>query len=121
MGPSFWVTLEEGVLVYERCEEHYENRQSERIAPSEEQWAAFRAALDDIGVWRWKERYPNPGVCDGTHWALEIRCDDAETSCSGDNNYPDETGEPPDSPGPTPAFRRFLEAVQALLGGRDFC
>ena len=77
-------------------------------------------ALDSIGVWAWKEDYPNPGVLDGTSWRLEIAYEDTQLSSHGINNYPKTNGTPCDSPDPTYKFRELLKAVRSLIGGLEF-
>ena len=113
MVSSFSLKLEAGELQYARdigCEMQF-------ISASDEQWAAFRQELDSIGIWQWKSKYDNPGVCDGTGWEINIAYADKMIRSSGINAYPDRNGACIDGGG---TFIRFCKAVQSLTGGLDF-
>ena len=95
-----------GTLKYRaRSGEGKENEQ--KFTPTAQQWREFWSALDRAGVWNWKERYPNPGICDGTIWRIEIEHEGRSITSRGDNAY-------------TKRFSAFLEAVSGLLGGLTF-
>ena len=120
MGPSYSVQCVHGVLRYKSCEQGYANWKTETISVTGEQWGTFRVALDSLDIWHWEREYPNPGICDGTHWDVGIAYADRRIRSHGDNNYPagdaTESGEPEE----TDVFNRFIRAVQFLVGGRDF-
>ena len=84
------------------------------VEPTAEQWHAFRRALDKINVWQWQAHYPNPGVCDGTGWSLEVAYSDHALDSGGDNNYPDAQGEPTNLLDQTKTFDRLLRAITRL-------
>ena len=64
-------------------------------------------------VWQWEAQYPDPGVMDGTQWSVHLAKGDREVASTGSNAYPGSEG-----PEPSETFRRFREAVQALVGDR---
>lgn len=117
-GSSYFVELRSDTVWYEVTDDHYENRRGELITPTEEQWTQFRADLDAAAVWRWRKRYFAPNVEEGNSWAFEIAYDDAAVRCEGRNWYPTETGAAASRP--TPSFKAILDAVRALLAGREF-
>ena len=119
-GSSYSVELCDGKLRYEATEYGHANPRSEVIAPTEEQWAQFRSALDSCRVWQWQPDYPNPGVTDGTRWEVEVVYDDAALLSHGDNNYPKAGGKPSGDAEGSREFSRLMRAVRALLGGRPF-
>jgi hypothetical protein len=84
------------------------------VTPTKEQWRAFRRALDDLPIWKWKSDYPSSGVIDGTQWRLEIAYSDRTVKAKGNNNYPDKQGKP-SSPRWTASFQSFVAAVKKLL------
>jgi hypothetical protein len=94
---------------------------SEQIRPTPAPWAAFRTALDRLNVWSWQADYPNPGVCDGTSWSVEITYPDREIVSGGSNCFPGVSGKafaitdrPKDN-----TFATFCRAV-SVLTGREF-
>jgi hypothetical protein len=50
----------------------------------------FRNQLKIVNLLNWKSKYIEPGVCDGTHWSVEITTDGRTIRKSGDNKFPDE-------------------------------
>jgi hypothetical protein len=85
------------------------------VVPTEEQWEEFRASLDAVHFWEWREEYPNPGVLDGMGWTVQIEYPDVRNSARGQNNYPLAHGMP-SNPASTHQFKTFLSAVRKLLG-----
>ena len=93
------------------------------ITPTKEQWRKFWKALDDIKIWQWQARY-DVDVVDGTSWSLEIEQSGAKAGkikSEGDNGYPlsIESLEKM-SIYPTPIYKKYLAAVQALIGKETF-
>jgi len=115
---SHAVVLREGVLVYTELQGG-EKRQT-HSTPTPDQWRRFRETLDSLNVWRWKAKYPNPGVADGLRWDVDLTYADRSLHVEGDNNFPDDAGKPVNSAQPTSAFRRLREAVQKLIGNESF-
>ncbi len=60
------------------------------VVPNEREWIVFKKSLDDIGVWKWKKRYINSNILDGTQWELVIEYGDKKLKSYGSNSYPDE-------------------------------
>lgn len=120
LGASYSLELQNGVLTYTTFGKGHMNPKHETITPTEAQWREFRKALDDLRIWKWHAEYPSNGVVDGTQWSLDIGYADHALHTHGDNNYPDDTGEPNRAPEFTKAFNRYLAAVQKLLGGQTF-
>ena len=113
MGRSYSVEKMGNGLEYRRYDSGFELRQVRLIHPGEEDWVAFRQALDEIGVWEWRSDYTDPGILDGTNWGLEIRWGDRAISTGGSNGYPGGSYR-------SRTFTAFLEAVSKLVGGRPF-
>ena len=90
------------------------------MAPTETQWVEFRRTLDELKVWRWRTEYPSNGIVDGTQWSLDIAFADRGIKTHGSNSYPDDAGKSNGEPEPTEAFKRYLEAVRKLTGGKSF-
>ncbi len=115
-GPSYWVELEQGTLHYKVREKGQQKEKTTTITPTPEQWAAFRQALDEIDAWKWKKEY-NSGTPDGTQWSLAIAYDHKKLASGGNNQYPGREAKNTDY---TKDFERYLAAVKALLGGKEF-
>lgn len=115
---SFDLELRDGVLLVQEGDRP--DLKSTRICPSSEEWAAFRRSLDEVNVWCWSADYANPGILDGTQWALEITYPDCSVDAHGDNNFPGPDGEPNGGAEETRTFQRFVAAVEQLLGRERF-
>lgn len=111
-GPYYQVIWKDGTLTYST--DLYGTPQKLLIEP--EQWRYFWKALIELGVWKWEERYNNPGVLDGTSWSIHIEYQGRSVKSFGSNAYPG--GEQRIEP--SVVFRRFCRAVSALVGGREF-
>lgn len=116
---TFEVKFLDGVLVYS-TERARKTSDPVKITPTADQWREFRAALDDLKVWKWEADYINRKVHDGTQWSLEIEYPDHLIKASGSNSYPEDDGRSNGQPQMTPAFGRYLAAVEKLLGGKPF-
>jgi hypothetical protein len=104
--PSYAVEWQGGRLRYRARSGRGEEIEQE-ITPTFQQWESFWSVLHRAGIWDWKERYPNPGVCDGTMWSIEITHEGRSITSRGDNARPKTLG-------------IVLEAVRGLLGGLPF-
>src|SRR3954471_17825261 len=120
LGASYGVELKDGILSYTKSSRGGSAREQKTITATAAQWREFRQSLDEIKVWQWHSDYPTHGVMDGTQWALDIDYSDHTLHARGSNNYPDDTGKPNGSPEQTKAFRRYLAAVQRLIGADKF-
>jgi hypothetical protein len=104
---SYSVELRDGTLTYTVYGRGHSNPDPTAITPTEAQWHEFRQTLDELQVWQWRAEYENPGALDGTGWSLDIAYADRGIKTSGSNSYPS-------------AFKRYLAAIQQLLGGKSF-
>ncbi|HEV7404142.1 MAG TPA: hypothetical protein VGO11_14475 [Chthoniobacteraceae bacterium] len=103
-GGRTHVDLVDGALRYKVVKSQKET--VETITPTAEQWTAFGLALDALKVWDWKKTYEIPSE-DGTQWSATIIEEGHRLESTGNNAYP-------------PDFKKYLAAVKALLGGRQF-
>jgi len=103
-GGRTHVDLVDGTLRYKVLKSQKET--VETVTPTAEQWLAFETALDALKVWDWKKTYEIPSE-DGTQWSATIVEDGRKLESTGNNAYP-------------PDFKKYLAAVKALLGGRQF-
>ncbi len=87
------------------------------VRPTDAQWLAFREALNDLGVWKWKSNYKNPGVMDGAGWHFVVAYCNGRVESGGDNNYPESNGLPNNSPVPSAAFEALCRAASELTNG----
>jgi hypothetical protein len=116
LGSSYSVEIKDGILTYTASDQGQTNVRHTTITPPDGAWRDFRKTLDELNVWQWRSDYPRGGVVDGTQWLFEIAYSDRTLKSRGDNNYPDAAGKPE----VTPVFKRYLEAVKKLIGGKDF-
>ena len=85
--------------------------ETRRITPSAAQWAAFRRALDEQQVWRWRASY-RAGAA-GTSWSLKIEYPDRSMAATGVGAVP----APSEDPAlPKYPFTRYQLALQELIG-----
>jgi len=87
---------------------------SDTVTPSPKAWHRFWDKLDGLGVWKWRTRYWNDEICDGTQWKVDIVYGEKRLRCSGSNRYPLKDGSPSDEP--TKTFEGFQKAVEELCG-----
>lgn len=58
------------------------------ITPDHDEWAIILSKLEELGVKRWKTKYSNPSVLDGSGWSLVVRSTEFNRKSSGINVYP---------------------------------
>jgi hypothetical protein len=114
LSSSYKIELQEdGKLIYWQNPEAFAllapATEQETLEISEERWARFREALDGARVWTWDQEYIDPNVLDGTTWRLEVVYPDRALNSHGSKATP--KGK---------QFRKFLSAVEELIGGRQF-
>lgn len=119
-GFSYAIELRGDRLSYTRSGGGLAKPETAAISPTDAQWQAFRRSLDALKVWKWRAAYENPTTVDGTNWTLEVAYADRRVRSGGRNRYPAATGQPSADHAPTTTFRRYLAAVRALAGGREF-
>lgn len=111
-GHSFKVELDEdGNLVYQFNPDGFieSGGTSEKLMVTENMWIEFRDRLNDAEVWRWRRRYHDPKIADGTVWKLEIKYYNQTITSSGSNAYPAQQ-----------QFDIFLDAVSNLANRKPF-
>ena len=86
-----------------------------RVVPSAEQWRAFWASANGVGVGRWRPAYRADGIMDGVGWGLRMVVDGREIKSWGSNAFPDGSGRSHEGD-VTPEFRAFLDAFDQLVG-----
>ncbi|HYL91092.1 MAG TPA: pilus assembly protein PilP [Burkholderiales bacterium] len=87
--------------------------ETQKITPTPAQWAAFRHALDELKVWRWRASYTESRVPDSTTWSLKVEYADRSVASAGTAAFPDRST---DRTLPRYAFNRYQLAVQELIG-----
>ena len=107
LGRSFSLLKEDDQLAYTTFGNGYSLERVEKVNPSPHAWREFFKTLDQIDIWRWKSRYENPGIMDGSSWKVTIELENRKLVSSGSNNFPDN-------------FDILSESVRKLLGGSDF-
>ena len=56
---------------------------------TEEEWRGVTNLLASAGIGRWKSRYVNPEIADGTFWRLELKKEKETKKYSGANSFPE--------------------------------
>ena len=87
--------------------------ETHKITPTPEQWTAFRRALDEQKVWRWRAKYTESRIQDATTWSLKIEYPDRSVVSAGAAAFPDRSS---DKMLPRYAFNHYQLAVQELIG-----
>ncbi len=112
VGPSLYVRLLDGRLLYEWASAGGYSGVVMEASPAEEEWARFRETADRLGVWRWEPEYVSAhSCCDVTYWHLRMEMDGHSIVARGANAYPGSTG-----PEVSKQFREFRAAVERLIG-----
>ena len=92
------------ITKYNNCEPYHED---ECCTPTEEDWTVFSNSLISLGVWKWKRKYDDQDVMDGTQWELTLCEVSRKKRCFGSNDYP--TG-----------FNEFVLLVNQLVNSDVF-
>jgi len=110
-GPSYKVEFVNGKLTYHQNPSGFTEwgGTSKEIQVTKEIWIKFRDQLNKAEVWKWRRRYHDPDIHDGTVWEFEIEYSDQSIESSGSNA----------SPG-NEQFKMFLEAVSDLAEKKSF-
>lgn len=120
LGMSYHLELHGGVLTYTTFDGGPRNTKRANVTPTEMQWREFRQTLDRLKVWKWRAKYEDVRVRDGTQWSLEITCEDRAIKSHGNNSYPESRNGPDGMRYRSKAFQSYLDAVQKLIGGKTF-
>jgi hypothetical protein len=116
VGPSLYVRLVDGRLLYEWASAGGYSGVVMEASPTEKEWVRFRETAARLGVWEWEPEYISAySCCDVTYWHLRMEMDGRSTVVRGANAYPG-------SPGPEVSrqFREFRAAVERLIGREPF-
>ena len=127
---SYSVQLTNGVLFYSARKDG-EETESATVVPTAAQWKDFQDALNKLNVWQWRTNYYNDhnyynffndynDTYEGTLWSLKIKLANRSIATQGVNCYPQAEGKPSKDDNDTKEFRIYLEAVEKLLGGKEF-
>jgi hypothetical protein len=114
-GQSFGVEIAGDSLIYKTYEQGYNLIDERTITPTAIQWNRFWVPTNKLNIWKWKNRYTNPGIMDGTSWKVNIYYKNMEINSSGSNSFPGVSQNQIRN-----LFNRFLGAVSNLLGGVSF-
>jgi hypothetical protein len=110
LGQSYWVSLEGNAIEYSSSTSTGIVPKDKLVFhPTEAEWSTFKKMLDEANIWKWKKRYVNSSVQDGTQWSLQIKWAKRSKTSSGNNAFPDKKN-----------FDEFLKAVQVLIKGNEF-
>ncbi|WP_214021255.1 hypothetical protein [Methanoculleus sp.] len=112
VGPSLYVRLVDGRLLYEWASAGGYSGVVTEASPTGEEWARFREAVERLGVREWEPEYVSAhSCCDVTYWHLRLGMDGHSTVSRGANAYPGSSG-----PEVSKQFREFRAAVERLIG-----
>jgi hypothetical protein len=112
VGPSLYVRLVDGRLLYEWASAGGYSGVVMEASPGAEEWARFREAVDRLGVREWEPEYVSAhSCCDVTYWHLRMEMDGQSIVVRGANAYPGSSG-----PEVSKQFREFRAAVERLIG-----
>jgi hypothetical protein len=112
IGPSLYVRLAGGRLLYEHASAGGYSGVVTEVSPTPEEWARFMETADLLGVREWEPEYVSAySCCDVTYWYLRMETDGNSVVVRGANGYPGSAG-----PEVSQQFREFREAVERLIG-----
>ena len=116
-GRSFAVEIavDDDSLIYKTYGDQYILEETRKITPTAKQWDIFWVEINKLNIGKWKKRYTNPGMMDGTSWKATIVYKNISLYSSGSNSFPESTHD-----GSGKVFDRFLKAVSDLLGKVPF-
>ncbi len=116
VGPSLYVRLVGGRLLYEHASAGGYSGVVMEVTPAPEEWARFMETIRRLGVHTWEPEYVSAySCCDVTYWYLRMDVNGDSTVTRGANCYPGSAG-----PEVSREFREFRRAVEELIG-RDSC
>ena len=107
MSSSFSVMKDGTELIYKVYETGYLLKKTTNITPSEKKWNQFWYSCTKLKIWKWKKRYEDPDILDGTSWRVCIKHNSKIIDSSGSNAGPE-------------ILNEFFNSINKLLGGVDF-
>jgi hypothetical protein len=112
VGPSLYVRLCEGRLLYERASAGGYSGVVMEVLPLLGEWGRFWETVEELGVWDWETEYVSAhSCCDVTYWHLLMERAERRIVVRGANAYPGSGG-----PVMSPSFREFCRSVERLIG-----
>lgn len=112
VGPSLYVRLVDGRLLYEWASGGGYSGVVMEASPTPEEWARFTETADRLGVWGWEPEYVSAhSCCDVTYWHLRLEIDGRSIVARGANAYPGSQGA-----AVSKEFLAFRAAVERLIG-----
>ncbi|MDV2481575.1 hypothetical protein F8E02_06060 [Methanoculleus sp. Wushi-C6] len=112
VGPSLYVRLADGRLLYEHASAGGYSGVVTEASPAPEEWARFMEAVDRLAVLTWEAEYVSAhSCCDVTYWYLRMETGGRGVVARGANAYPGSAG-----PEVSSQFREFRAAVERLIG-----
>ncbi len=113
VGPSLYVRMVDGRLLYERASAGGYSGVVMEASPTPEEWGRFMETADRLGIREWEPEYVSAhSCCDVTYWHLRIEVDGRQIVVRGASGYPGSAG-----PEVSREFREFRAAVERLIGG----
>lgn len=104
------LTLRDGQLWFARAA-GWPTETEQPVEPSLEDWQQFWDAQRHTDLWHWPRTCRGgESVYDGTEWSVHIVHGGRTARSQGSNPYAD-------GPEPSGQFKRFLQSVEALIGG----
>ncbi len=112
VGPSLYVRLVDGRLLYERASGGGYSGVVMEASPAPDEWARFLETADRLGIYEWKPEYIAAySCCDVTYWHLHLEAAGRSIVARGANAYPGSSGAEVSK-----EFNTFRAAVERLLG-----
>lgn len=112
VGPSLYVRLVDGRLLYERASGGGYSGIVMEANPAPEEWARFMETVEHLDIFGWKPEYITAhSCCDVTYWHLRLEIDGRSITARGANAYPGSSGAEVSK-----EFNAFRAAVERLLG-----
>ena len=109
MAGRYSVYLKGKTVVYEYFKRS-EPTHTITFTPTQKDWKKFNLLLKAADVWNWETAYgDDQGLVDGIQWRFYIKQGGREKKTEGSNRYP-----PPEK------FKKYLEAIQLLIGNNHF-
>jgi len=108
MGGLYSVHLEGKTVVY-KFQKRGEPEHTINFTPTRKDWKKFNSLLKEADIWNWDTAYRgDPELVDGIQWGLYIKQGGREKKTGGSNSPPPEK------------FKKYLEAMQLLIGNNHF-
>jgi hypothetical protein len=103
MGLSFVIKVKRKNLYCHTYGMHYSSEPPMETVielTGNKQWEALLQCLKSM---KWKGKYVDEGVCDGTHWFIKVLSDQLCIYAHGSNQFP-------------PGFDKFMELLNKVTG-----